>query len=366
MTNQEIFEVFETKSSEPDITYTNFFGILYSHKESTWSQTLKNLFNEREIMYTNTPVYNNLTDGIFLTSSGIGEYNLLKDNATHKIVSIYPTKTAIDEGIKRVKQSIFDRGIAYCTIDIEYNSHGDYAKISFVEHELVKSKKPNGTITYLKKDKTRWFKSFEYEYDIYNNWILLKTDDSRGGNTVYYSREIFYVDTPEEDICLSLPEPSVIDILFDNKIFTEEIDDKIESSKAPLLVASTDNIVICAIPTDYDEYILRSYNVQTCKWQSIVPPGWDWDYCYFKDYKVVGDNIYMILSTHANGVGGMCCSYNIYKYNLKNNELEEIIGCVCECEIIDNRIKATIFELLSGDNWKNYKYKERIEWINME
>ena len=43
-----------------------------------------------------------------------------------------------------------------------------------------------------------------------------------------------------------------------------------------------------------------------------------------------------------------------------------IVGCVCECEIIDNRIKATILEIISGDNWQNYKYNKRIEWIDLD
>lgn len=360
-------EYYDTKSSDPDITYTNFFGSLYTHKESTWMQTLKNLFNEREIMHTNTHVYA-LNDGLFLTPpySGIGEYNLFENNDTHKIVRISPTQATIDEGIKRAKESRWDSDIAYCTIDMEYNSQGDFAKISYIQHELVKSKKPNGSISYTWNEKTKWFESYEYEYDDHNNWILLKNSDS-DGNFVCYSREIFYSDSPDDDICLSSLKHSVTDVLSDKKMLSEGLDYKIESTEIPRLVAYTDNgIYICAIPTEYNEYIIRYYNVQTRKWQSIVPPNWDCEYCYFKDYKVVGNNVFMILSTHANGVGGTCCSYDIYKYNLKRNDLEEIIGCVCECEIIDNRIKATILEILSGDNWQNYKYKERIEWINID
>ena len=188
-------EYYQTKSSDPDITYTNFFGSLYTHKESTWMQTLKNVFNEREIMHTDTPVYA-LEDGIFLTPtySGIVEYNLFENNDTHKIVRISPTQNTIEEGIKRVKQSPFDRGIAYCTIEMEYNSHGDYSRISFIEHEIVKSKKSNGNISYTWNEKTKWFVSYEYEYDTHNNWILLKSNN-RYGDTIYYSREIFYSDT---------------------------------------------------------------------------------------------------------------------------------------------------------------------------
>lgn len=190
-----IFELkyFATKSSEPDTIYTNFFGSVYTHKGSSWLQTLKNIFNEREIMHTDTRVYA-LNDGLFLTPpySGIGEYNLFQNNDTQKIVRISPTQTTIEEGITRVKHSAFDRDIAYCTIDIEYNSHGDYSKISFVEHELIKSKKPNNTIGYTWNEKVKWSDSFEYEYDSHGNWILLKHTDSNG--THFFSQEIIYAD----------------------------------------------------------------------------------------------------------------------------------------------------------------------------
>lgn len=88
----------------PDITYTNFFGSLYSHKESSWRQSLKNLFNEREIMHTNTPVYA-FNDGIFLTPPySVGEYNLFENNDTHRIVRISPIQPTIDECIESAKK----------------------------------------------------------------------------------------------------------------------------------------------------------------------------------------------------------------------------------------------------------------------
>lgn len=190
-------EYYDKIYSDPDITYTNFFDSLYTHKESTWLQTLKNLFNEREIMHTNTPVYA-FNDGIFLTPPyyNIGEYTLYK-NDKQKIVRIAPTQVAIDDGMSKAKKSPYDRDIAYCTLDIEYNSHGDYSKISYIEYELVKSKLSNGTVSYSWNEKIKWYECYEYEYDSHNNWILLKNSDNFG-NSHYFSREIFYSDLSQE------------------------------------------------------------------------------------------------------------------------------------------------------------------------
>lgn len=186
-------EYYDRVYSDPDITYTNFFGSLYSHKESSWRQSLKNLFNEREIMHTNTPVYA-FNDGIFLTPPySVGEYNLFENNDTHRIVRISPIQPTIDEGIESAKKSPFDQATAYCTIDLEYNNHGDFSKISFIEHVLVKDKKTNGTIAYSWKEQIKWYASYDYEYDSHGNWILLKSRD-RWGDTLYFSREILYSD----------------------------------------------------------------------------------------------------------------------------------------------------------------------------
>lgn len=363
-------EYYDTKSSDPDITYTNYIDTLYTHKGSTHTQTLKYLFDERKIMHTSS-FSGGYRDGIFLVPpySGVGNYVLYSNTQTHKIVEVAPPKEIINEGIKSVKSNYdpsnpFFDATAYCTIEINYNSHGDYSRISLIKHKLEKYKKQNGHYAYAWKDVEAWYRAYEYEYDSHDNWISLKCTD--GEHSYYYARKIYYSDTPNDDIFLSTLKPSVSDILLDKKIFTEGVDYKIESTEAQRLVASTDNIVVCAIPTYNNEFIIRYYNIPTRKWQSIFPPDWDCDFCYFKDYKVVGNNVYMILSTHANGVGGTCCSYDIYKYNLESKELEELVGCACECEIIDNRIKATILEIISGDNWQNYKYKERIEWINMD
>lgn len=194
-------EYYDRKDSDPEITYTNFFGQVYSHKDSYWRQTLKNLFNEREIMHTNTPVYA-FNDGLFLTPPySVGEYNLYESNDTHKIVRISPIQPTIDEGIESAKKGPFDQATAYCTIDLEYNSHGDFSKISFIEHVLIKDKKTNGSISYSWKEETKWYVTWEYEYDSHGNWTLLKYYryyiDSLYGlyeYSAYFSREISYSD----------------------------------------------------------------------------------------------------------------------------------------------------------------------------
>lgn len=358
-------EYFDRIYSEPEVTYTNFFGTLYTLKESSWMQTLKNLFNERELMHTNTPVYA-LNDGLFLTPpySNIGEYTLYQNNETGKIVKISPTQETIDEGIASVKKNQFDKDIAYCTIDIEYNEQGDYSKISFIQHELVKNKKPNGIVSYSWNEKTKWCVSYEYEYDSHDNWIFLRNIDIYG-NSHYISREIFYSDSIQEENPNLVENLTTEDVLADPRILSEGLEYKIESSESTQLIANTnDGQFICSIPSD-DEFIIRIYN-KNHKWESLIPADWDCDYCFFKDYRIINDSIYLILSTHANGVGGTCCSYDVYKYNLITHNLEKLLGCACECEIVDNKIKATILELISGDNWQNYKYKEHTEWIEMK
>lgn len=365
-------EYYDREYSDPNVTYTNFLETVYTHEGSNWRQTLKNLFNEREIMHTNTPVYA-FNDGLFLVPpySGKYEYNLFQNNDTHKIVRISPTQETINEGFARAKKSPYDSDIAYCSIDLEYNSHGDYSKISFVQHELVKRKKSDGSISYTWNEKTKWYVTWEYEYDSHGNWTLLKfyrnfIDNLYGlsESSAYYSREIFYSDSQQETN-IHLGNLSIDDVLADSKLLTDGVDCKIESSGQPKLIASADNgNFICAIPSD-DELIIRIYDKNKSKWISLIPSNWDCDYCWFKDYRLIGDNLYLILSTHANGVGGTCCSYDVYKYNLKTGAMEEILGCACECEIVDNRIKATILELVSGDNWQNYKYKNIVEWIDL-
>lgn len=364
-------EYYNRKNSDPEITYTNFLGPVYSHKDSYWRQTLKNLFNEREIMHTNTPVYA-FNDGLFLTPPySVGEYNLYENNDTHKIVRISPIQATIDEGVASVKEGPFDKETAYCTIELEYNDNGDYSKISFIQHKLVKTKQPNGSISYSWEDKTKWYVTWEYEYDSHGNWTLLKYYrnyiDSFYGlseSSAYYSREIFYADLPQE-INSHSTDLSMEDVLADPKILTDGVDYKIESFEQPKLIATTeDGKYVCAIPSD-EELIIRIYDKNKSKWISLIPSDWDCDYCWFKDYRLIGNNLYLILSTHANGVGGTCCTYDVFKYNLKTNTFEEILGCACECEFVGNTIKASILEIISGDNWENHKSKNRVEWIEM-
>lgn len=123
--------------------------------------------------------------------------------------------------------------------------------------------------------------------------------------------------------------------------------------------------IFCYTQNEYSTLYIRYYDVSTKKWNKLVPPEYEIEGYGYKDYKIIGDHLYVMLLTGACGAGvGSAC--DIKYYDLSENLWHDVIMCGDECEFIDEKIKAPIWKIVKeGKCSAENEYEVSIQWIEL-
>lgn len=118
-----------------------------------------------------------------------------------------------------------------------------------------------------------------------------------------------------------------------------------------------------------DRFYIFYYDINSKKWHQLISPYFSDDdtsyYSKYADFKVIGDNLYLINPTDACGIGAMYASFIIYKYNIGDNSWTELTKCG-DYELDGNKLKAIHYEIArEGTCTADHEYKEVIEIINL-
>ena len=156
--------------------------------------------------------------------------------------------------------------------------------------------------------------------DEFGNWtsITLKSSEE----TTTYNRELFYY---------TETKPVLLEIELKDKIFFYT-------------------------PTESKNFFIRYYDNQLKKVFPLLPTEYETEMYGYVDYKIVGNNIYLILETGNSGAMAYNCEEAVYRYNAENNEWEEIGYCADGCEFVGNKIKMPHYDDLADK--MNFVYYE--------
>lgn len=167
---------------------------------------------------------------------------------------------------------------------------------------------------------------------------------------------------------------------------TTTVDRIIKYIDDPSVIALFDSneTILCKFPTEYNSSRLRLYNNITKQWHRLIPPPYSWDTFGYHDYRLIGDNLYLIYNTGNNFINA---ERGIYLYNIKNNTWEELALGAEGCEFVGDKIKVVSYEVIEDENdnvndtgyeiidddnddeevWPpHYEYREVVEWIQMK
>lgn len=128
-----------------------------------------------------------------------------------------------------------------------------------------------------------------------------------------------------------------------------------ENVETPILINfKSDKYIYFAI-ANYLRYYDRSRGII----YKIIPPEYEDNEVFgFKDYKVFGENLYLIFSTGASGALAYNMECAVYSFNLNNHEWKELGYCGYECEFVGNKIKMPLYNPDTD--------KQEVEWIEMK
>lgn len=153
------------------------------------------------------------------------------------------------------------------------------------------------------------------------NWLTLSLNSPKSNHTI--NRYIEYYEDVKET-------PKLIEAISPNKIFF-------------------------SLTNEYDNYFLRYYDKTTGIIHKIIPPDYEnFEVFGYKDYKLVDNNLYVILETGNSGALAYNCMEDVYSYNIVNNEWEKISCCAEGCKFTENMIIMPFYD----DESEKIEYKQ--------
>lgn len=163
-------------------------------------------------------------------------------------------------------------------------------------------------------------------YDSYKNWTSMSLYSN--GNKTTVSREIKYIE-----------EPSLL----------------------KFINSDTTKRILCKFPTGLSSFHLRSYDCKSHRWNTLLPPDYEEEMFGYKDFRLIGDNLYLIYNTGNNFANSVLA---IYQYNITQYSWQMLDTGGEGCEFIGDKIKVQKYEY---DDYYNHneEWKDIISWIEL-
>lgn len=134
-----------------------------------------------------------------------------------------------------------------------------------------------------------------------------------------------------------------------------------------LIKTKSKNKVFCYFPGEFGGNGILYFDIDSKNWSPLLPPDYqdyntDFMFFTYKDYRVVGDHLYLIFYTNAAGLIGLNASCGIFDYNIQDGSWTELTYGGENCKFVGNKIKVYNYEIIDYDA---HITKEIITWIDM-
>lgn len=144
----------------------------------------------------------------------------------------------------------------------------------------------------------------------------------------------------------------------------ESVETRGLEGKVGLIPCNLKDTVMYTFPIGERQMYVRLYNRKTGYWTELVPPEDGIEMYGYKDYKVVGNHLYLVYWTGACGSPSNVCI--LYCYDMGSKSWHLKIRCGEESEIIGNKFKAHLFKLVKmGSCSAEHEYEEYTQWVDL-
>ena len=165
----------------------------------------------------------------------------------------------------------------------------------------------------------------------------------------------------------------------------------LENNPPQLIKTTSKNTVYCYYPAQYEGYNLFYFDTVYNSWRQLLPPDYkelEGVMLTYKDFRVVGEHLYLIFITNAAGRIAQNCYCDIYDYNVLNKSWKRLALGAEGCEFVGDKIKVVSYEVIEDENdnvndtgyeiidddnddneeigFPHYEYREVVEWIQMK